>query len=63
MLDRRRELVHRYLDRLDRADDVGELKADEAQVLLFGELEGSGLILDGHGWIPLRAVVDRWSEA
>ena len=48
MLDRLLELMHRHLHRLHGSDDVGELQRNEAQVPVFGELEGAGEVLDGH---------------
>ena len=48
VLDRLLQLVHRHLDRLHLADDVGELEADEAQVAFLRQLQGSGKLGWGH---------------
>ena len=50
VLDGLLELMHRDLHRFHLSHDVGELEADEAQVLLLGELERSGEVLVGHVW-------------
>ena len=57
VLDRLLQLVHRDLDALHLAHDVGELEADEAQVAVFRQLQGSGELDGGHG--EPRAV-DEW---
>ena len=46
VLDRLLQLVHRNLDALHLSHDVGELEADEAQVAVLRQLQGSGE-LDG----------------
>ena len=48
VLDRLLQLVHRHLDRLHLADDVGELEADEAKVAFLRQLQGSGELGWGH---------------
>ena len=48
VLDRLLQLVHRHLDRLHLADDVGELEADEPQVAVLRQLEGSSERRGGH---------------
>ena len=54
VLDRLFQLVHRYLDRLDLADDVGELEADEAEIALLRQLQGIG----EASWWPSENLVE-----
>ena len=48
VLDRFLQLVHRHLDRLHVADDVGELETDEAKVAFLRQFQRSGELGWGH---------------
>ena len=55
VLDRALELVDRDRDRLDVADDVGELELDEADAALLGGLDLGCGVLVGHGRVLLSS--------